>query len=295
METNADEVRSTFMVTPQATAVYRKWENNPKRIEHGVVSAMRDHTTRAIYDCSLETFEWIKDNHTHPLRNVHKEDIDHIELARDWEPGFAFVHLFHLLMEELGRPPLWSEFDQFAYETDRGVQMFGSERIELEGRIFSQELERLTSDHPEWKGLENRARILAKGSLDWRIGNAYYGFMREMFTAVALRERGLDVKVHPLADANFRADGWLGQNILSVFVINPRYKVADQRRAEQRQKGRKKDVEDLFPGDQFRFTELTMVAAEEYGKFHFPGQDVIDEVEQRLRRGIDPSGQQGPA
>ncbi|MGW4829625.1 hypothetical protein ACWEOG_18730 [Amycolatopsis japonica] len=283
METTADEVRATFIVTSQAKAAYADWENNPKRIAHDVVSTMRDHTTKTIYDCTLDTFEWIKENHTHPLGDIKKKDIAHIDLAGDWEPAFAFVHLFHLLMEDLGRPPLWSEFDTFAYATDTGLKMFGTDRLDLEEKIFEQELERLTAEHPTWKGLEHKARLLAKGSLDWRVGLAYYGFMREMFTAVALRERGLDVRVHPLADANFRADGWIDRKILSVFVVNPKYKVEDQQHAEAFQRGRKVAVEKLFPGSLFEFVELTMEGAHEYGKFHLPAEASLDEVAELLR------------
>jgi hypothetical protein len=290
METTADEVRETFLITPEAKHEYfAKWEKNPKRIEAGVVSTMRNHVTKAIYSCTLETFESIKANHTHPLKDIKKKDIEHIELATNWEPDFAFVHLFHLLMEDLGRPPLWSEFDQFAYDTDEGLNMFGYERAVLENKIFDQELERITTEHPTWKNPENRAKLLAAGSLDWRIGNAYYGFMRDMYTAVALRERGLDVRVHPLADANFRADGWVGRNILSVFVINPRYKIADQHRAKRHHAGRKQHVESLFPQRQFDFVALTMDGAHEYGKFHFPSKWAIDKVEQALRPGADQS------
>ncbi|MEV7548481.1 hypothetical protein AB0N89_02530 [Amycolatopsis sp. NPDC089917] len=285
METTADEVRDTFLVTPQAKGVYLSWENNPKRIAHGVVSTMRDHVTKEIYNCTLDTFEWVKENHAHPLEGIKKKDIAHIDLASNWEPDFAFVHLFHLLMEDLGRPPLWSEFDKFAYETDVGLKMFGSERLERQKRIYELELKRLRAEHPTWKGLEHKANALAKGSLDWRVGLAYYGFMREMYTAVALRERGLDVRVHPLADANFRADAWIGQSILSVFVINPKYKVEDQQHAEKFQKGRKKAVEELFPGNLFDFVELTMESAQEYGKFHFPTEASIGEVEGFLRAG----------
>ncbi|QFU90938.1 hypothetical protein [Amycolatopsis sp. YIM 10] len=283
METSADEVRDTFLVTPQAQKVYHDWENNPQRIAHGVVSTMRNHTTKAIYDCSVATFEWIKENHTHPLGNLKKKEIEHIELAENWEPDFAFVHLFHLLMEDLDRPPLWSEFDQFAYGTDEGKAMFGDDRLAREAEIFEQELKRISAERPTWKNPENRAQYLAKGSLDWRIGNAYYGFMRDMYTATALREKGLDVRVHPLADANFRADGWIGNRLLSVFVVNPKYKVADQQKADKVQRGRKKDVEQLFPGSQFEFVTLTMDGASEHGKFHFPNPAAIDEVDQLLR------------
>ncbi|KFZ77012.1 hypothetical protein ED92_38595 [Amycolatopsis sp. MJM2582] len=283
METTADEVRSTFLASPEARHEYfGKWENNPRRIEHGVVSTMRNHVTKAIYSCTLDTFEWIKDNHEHPLKDIKKKDIAHISLAANWNPDFAFVHLFHLLMEDLGRPPLWSEFDRFAYGTGEGMKMFGAERAVRENKIFDQELARITAKSPTAKNPENRAKLLANGSLDWRIGNAYYGFMRDMYTAVALRERGLDVRVHPLADANFRIDGWIGHNILSVFVVNPRYKIADQQRADYHHMGRKRHVEELFPRSEFDFVALTMEGAHEHGKFHFPSKAAIDEVEQLL-------------
>ncbi|WP_326945795.1 hypothetical protein OG439_40725 [Amycolatopsis sp. NBC_01307] len=280
METSADEVRSTFLVTQEAKDTYYRWENNPRRAE--VVSTMRDHTTKAIYDCTLDDFKWIKAHHTHPLGTVRKKDIEHIAWARDWNPRFAFVHLFHLLLEHLNRPPLWSEFDRFVCETETGMNMFGTEREELENRIFTAELRRLRARPPAGKDPESEARRLAKASLDWRVGNAYYGFMREMYTAVALRERGVNVKVHPLADANFRTDGWAGQNILSIFVINPKYKVADQQRAERRQQGRKTAVEKLFPNSEFSFVELTMERAEHFGEFHFPSEEAIEEVSGKL-------------
>lgn len=287
METTADEVRSRFLVTPQARVqYYDKWEHNPRRIEHGVVDTMRDHTTKAIYRWSTAAFEELKKNHTHPLGDLQKAEISHIKLAADWEPNFAFVHLFHRLAEQLKHPPRWSEFDDFVYGTDEGQAMFGNERAELEEVIYAAELERITQKFPRSIDPENRARRLAKGSLDWRIGNAYYGFVREMYTAVALRERGLDVKVHPLADANFRADGWVGSTILSVFVVNPEYKVADEARAEKTQRGRKIRVEKLFPGGEFGFAALTMDAAEEYGKFHLPTPAEIDRVAHDLCREV---------
>ncbi|WP_372671306.1 hypothetical protein [Amycolatopsis kentuckyensis] len=284
METSADEVRSTFLVTQEAKDAYYGWEKDKRRAE--VVETMRDHTTRAIYDCRLEHFEWIKKNHTHPLGDIKKEKIEHIVKASDWYPRFAFVHVFHVLLETLGRLPLWNEVKEFVNSDPQGMKMLGAERAELENEIFTEELEKLVEDHPTWKEPEHGALALAEASLNWRIGNAYYGFMREMYTVVALRALEVPVKVHPLADANFRADGWVNQKILSVFVINPKYKLADEERAMERHQGRKTKVDKLFPKSEFSFVELTMERADHFGVFHFPKVDEIKRVSERLKGAV---------
>ncbi|WP_328447460.1 hypothetical protein [Amycolatopsis sp. NBC_00438] len=284
METSADEVRETFLVTPEAEVAYYGWENDTRRAE--VVRKMRDHTTRAIYDCRLEHFEWIKKNHTHPLGKINKEKIEHITLARDWYPRFAFVHLFHVLLEKLGRLPLWDEVNKFITNDPEGMRMLGAERTELKDRIFPGELETVIAKYPGCKDPENRANALAEASLNWRIGNAYYGFMREMYTVVALRALEVPVKVHPLADANFRTDGWVDEKILSVFVTNPTYKVAEEEeRAMRHHQGRKKKVDKLFPNSEFSFVELTMERADHFGVFHFPKEAEIKRVSELLKGG----------
>lgn len=283
METTGDEVRETFLVTPKARSLYSGWENDAERVEHGVITTVENHTTRAIYRNSSETFDWIKKHHTHPLGDIKKNEIEHIKLAENWYPQYAFVHLFHFLMERLGRPPLWSEFDTFFYGEECGRRMFGKEREELEEEIYESELRSLLAKHGRREGIENRARYLAAGSVDWRIGNGYYGFMRDMYTAVQLRKRGLDARVHPVADALFRADAWVDRSILSIFVINPKYKTADRRRARKVQAERKIKVEEIYPDGEFNFVALTLEAAEEHGKFHFPTEPELDRAEQQIR------------
>ncbi len=58
----------------------------------------------------------------------------------------------------------------------------------------------------------------------WRIGNYYYSFLREIHLLSILRETGLDLLFHPLADALFRVDAWLGDLVLSLYVGNARYR-----------------------------------------------------------------------
>ncbi|KAA9154565.1 hypothetical protein FPZ12_031530 [Amycolatopsis acidicola] len=283
METTGEEVRETFLITPQAVAVHHRWEHNKDRLAHGVIATMRDHVTRAIYDCSLSTFDWIEQRHVHPLGNIAQEDIEHIVAARDWYPNFAFVHIFHLLMEQLGRPPLWSEYEDFCNTPD-GLAKIGKNYGILKERIFDQEITRLKARFPRGKGLEHRARTLASASLNWRAGNAYYGFMRDMYTAVALRSRGLDVRVHPIADALFRTDAWSGNNILSIYVGNPAFRESSTKNGKEYHKGRKMRVDEILAESSFCFHTLALPAARRHGVFHFPSDADLDKVEQELRR-----------
>lgn len=290
METTCGEVLRTFHVTPQAQQLYHDWENNEERRTRGVIETVRNHITRVPYQLSAEDFDRLKENHErnndHPLRDIRFEDIKDIKKGIDWEPAFAFVHLFHFLTEDLGRLPGWTECSYFFCQDETGRRILGEERETKEQEIYLDELEKLRAKYPAAKGIEHRAKMLAKDSLDWRVGLAYYGFTREMYTVVKLRERGLDLRVHPLADALFRADAWVNRNIISIYVLNPNFK-GDLERSKKKQAGRKRTVESIYGNatPRFNFVPITLERAghADRGKFYFPTDQALDEAEQTIR------------
>lgn len=124
------------------------------------------------------------------------------------EPSFSFSHLFHYVMEVIGRMPTWDEFSRFFLKTERRLEMFGRECHEKFADLVA-------------SGVERHA---ASKALRWRAGNAYYGIARDIFTTVQLRHRGVDARCHPLADTLFRFDGSVGRTVISLRVDNRHYR-----------------------------------------------------------------------
>lgn len=52
----------------------------------------------------------------------------------------------------------------------------------------------------------------------WRLGNAYYSCLRELYVLAVLREAGVPAEYHVIADALFRADFRAGETIISLYV-----------------------------------------------------------------------------
>lgn len=291
METSADEVKDRFLVTPQAIQEYTEWTNDEARRIHGVVDTVLNHVSRAIYNTTSADLEWIKLTNQHPLRRINKKDIEHIVLARDWEPEFAFSHVFCHLTEQIGRPPLWQEFNKFMKSDQVGIKMMGHEIIKRKDRITRDEIRLVSqmSDKRRWnlsfESIQNKARSNAQDALDWRLGNAYYGIMRDVWAVTKLRESGLEIKTHPLADALFRTDAWVGNVIVSLYVKNPYFK---DETATKKHGGRKRRVESLLGSaeNSFRFESITLEAAKEHGTFHVPTSRALKSAAEKVRAGL---------
>lgn len=103
----------------------------------------------------------------------------------------------------------------------------------------------------------------------WRLGNSYYSMLRELYVLAVLREGGLAVEYHVIADALFRADFWLGDTVISLFVSNTRYRDGGGG-------GRKQHPREIlgdYPG--FRFADMPRLTRHEYGTVHLPSRSEI--------------------
>jgi len=146
---------------------------------------------------------------THALKGLtaaaHREFLD----VSDFSPPFAIEYLLHDCLERLGRVPRWNDvvFYLFNIERDRYIVPFMNKY-------------HLISGTPETKlGSPYFA------TLQWRTGNAYYSFLREIHLLTMLRQTyGLDVRYHVLADVEFKADLIAGDTLVALYLPNKKYR-----------------------------------------------------------------------
>lgn len=119
-------------------------------------------------------------------------------------------------------------------------------------------------------------KALTIEAMRWRVGNSYYGILRDIYTMVQLRAHGLDVRAHPLADALFRVGAWAGRTVLSLRVRNALFRDSE--------KGRKIPAEELLrhAHPNFAFEPIQIERVEEFGEVHLPKPADIRQVAQRL-------------
>jgi hypothetical protein len=262
METTFDEVLSTFLVTSNARREYDKWRTSPLRIDKGVIDTVTNLRTRVVYTITPHDVRTTCGQSEHALGEIQWNDIKRIDSAKNWQPTYAFTHLLHYLMEKDGTLPTWQRFLNFFTRDRIGRLMLGDEAAILRDQLVTTGV-----------SYEN-----ASNALIWRAGNAYYGLVRDIYTVVSLRVRGIDARAHPLADALFRVDSWIGREILSIRVRNKIYADGVY--------GRKLRAEDLLvdsnPPFSYKAIELDPIMI--YGKIKLPSEDALSEYASEIHR-----------
>jgi hypothetical protein len=259
VETTADDVMQKFCTSRRAETVYRAWREDPRRRQ--VVPVVMAHRVRTVYALGAGDVTEVCKRTEHALGDVRRADGEAVRAIVNWHPDFAFTHMFHFCMEKSERVPTYQEFRQFTQTDPLGQEMLGSP-----SRAAVAEAVR--------RG-ENAAR--ARAAMRWRVGNAYYSFLREIYTAVELRERGVDLRMHPLADALFRVDGWVGSTALSLRIGN-----AEFRKGENQ--GRKTPAEKMLADNlpPLKFDAVELRPATEFGRVHLPTAQHLDRAAESL-------------
>lgn len=235
-----------------ARAELGRWRGDPHKAE--VVAVVEAHRTRMLYRLRPEDVLAVARRTEHALGDVQRVVGEGVSQIRDWHPAFAFTHVFHVAMEAHGGVPTYQEFRDYC-------------RSDPAGRCMLED--------PAWEAIDGAARDgvprqRAIQAMRWRVGNAYYSFLRELHTVVELRALGLDARAHPLADALFRSDAWVGDVNLSLYIGNDRY------RAQLR--GRKPRPEALL-GDArppFRYVSIELNTRPRYGQVFLPERNNIE-------------------
>jgi hypothetical protein len=260
-----------LLVTDDARNAYQTWREHPRR--RRVVPVVESHRTRVLYDLTPQDVEQVCRDTEHALGEVKSKQVARISGARDWNPDFAFTHLLHYCMEQQKRLPTWQEFRHFLLETEEGHEMLGRQARQCRDSLIGPDV----------------SKDLATDAMRWRVGNSYYGVLRDIYTVVQLRAQGLDVRAHPLADALFRVDAWSGRTVLSLRVRNAMFRDAHG--------GRKLPAEDLLRDARPRFhvEPIELEPADKFGVVHLPKQTDIRHAAQRLTQRSTSSTLQRPS
>lgn len=258
-ETSAEDVLDQFCTSASTSRLFAGWKKDPRR--RHVVPVLMNHRARTVYRLTMAAVRSVCRNTEHALGNVKRADGEAVAAIVDWHPDFAFTHMFHICMERNGQLPRYEEFRNFTKYDDLG-------RFMLHQPSLAKVREVAASSVPGW---------LARAAMRWRVGNAYYSFLREIYTIVGLRELGVDIRVHPLADALFRADGWTDSTVLSLRVGNRKFK---QGADEGRKIPAERWLADLQPPVNFEAIELR--PATEFGRVHLPSEAQLRETAARL-------------
>jgi hypothetical protein len=234
-----------------ARELVRDWMADPYHA--CVVPFVEAHVTAALYRLTPRDVAAVCEETEHALGDVSRQTAESVASIRDWHPPFAFVHMLHYALEAEGAVPTYQRFRQMSVDDD-----FLAGALLRPSRAAVSDAQLLGS-----------SRQAALDAMRWRVGNAYYSFLREVYTIVALRSIGLDVRYHVLADALFAVDFWCGDTAVSLYVGNARFK--------QDSGGRKVRPETVFADARppLAFREMTLPVAPAFGVVHLPAIEQI--------------------
>jgi hypothetical protein len=239
-ETTLDDVLATFGPSRNGMREYETWRQGGRPDE--VVAVASSLRMRFVYKLTVEDVEGVCRRTKHALGKIDKTSIDGIDDATNWSPDFAFTHIFGYYVERNHDLPTWQSLLDFVWDDDTGYAMLGGRAVD------------------KFEALDSRfGAARAKDALYWRMGLAYYSFLRETHAVTVLRAAGIDIRIHPIADAIFKADGWCGNKILSLRIGNARFKDG--------KKGRKRTADQVLNDarSEFRFATVQLPCEHKYG------------------------------
>ncbi|MBV1853948.1 hypothetical protein [Catellatospora tritici] len=258
--TTIQDVRTHFD-SPGTRRAFAAWQVDPRYGQ--VVSHLEQHVTEVLYQVTVADVADVCRRTEHALGEVSRAVAESVKPVVDWNPAFAFTHVLHHLLEESEAIPTWRDFITFFRSDRTGYAMLGRAIAEKSEELLATGLPRSSVDD----------------AMHWRVGNAYYSFLRELWVVANLRAAGVDVRMHPVADALFRVDAWFERTALIVYVANAKFR--DQHA------GRKVRAEQLLRGAEpgFDIDTVQLRTAAAFGRVHLPSQSDIKQVAERLKRG----------
>jgi hypothetical protein len=254
--TTASDVVERFAVTPRARRELTKWQNRSG--QRHVVDHVNAHVATVAHRLDVEAVQDTCRATEHALGEARRKRSESVTAIRDWRPDFAMTHVYHYALETLGRCYTYQGFREFC-DTDP-----------IAHRMLWAPAEAAIQDAVAAGTAPSRARE----AMRWRIGNSYYSWLRETYTITYLRAAGLDMRVHPLADAVFRVDGWLGRCVLVLYIKNKDFRDGTA--------GRKSAAADVL-GDGFHYIEKRLDAPTTFGHVQLPSSRDLDALVEQLR------------
>ncbi|MCH9733108.1 MAG: hypothetical protein K0U78_00895 [Actinomycetia bacterium] len=255
--TTSDEVIVHLAVSDPARRALASWLKSRPQVAEYVLS----HETRVPYTTSLADLQYVAEHTDHALGHVSKDQISKVTSIRDWNPPFAMTHVLHYALETIGGPFTYQDFQEFCNNNSKARSML---------------------TNPSLEAVETAAvlhgRPLARMAMKWRVGNSYYSFLRELITLASLREVGIDLRIHPLADALFRTDAWTKNCIVSLYIGNSQFRNGNR--------GRKPQPKELL-GSSFRYLSLELPTQHIFGSVHVPDENRLCAAAQEIRHTLE--------
>jgi hypothetical protein len=267
MTTASDVLKRFAGRSKNASRLYSEWKAHPDRI--AVVDAVTALSTNVLDSATPEQVRSVASTTEHALGDSTSAVARKVTIIRDWSPPFAFTHVFHIATERLGFIPRWQDFRQASRDDDEIRSM-----VWEPARAITNEAVALGWDKGE-----------IREALRWRIGNAYYSFLREMHVFSVLKNEMADINVHPLADALFRVDLWSCNVNINLFIGNPIYR--------KQSVGRKMTSASLL-GDaapKFEFVDIELEPRRAFGVVHLVNErDIVNIIHNISTAASDRSG-----
>jgi hypothetical protein len=241
-----------FIRSDTARERFAWWKDDPKRVD--VIPRVMAHRSRVVLDVTPADVEAVCRNTDHALERIRREHAESVEYIRDWTCPFAMTHIFHFITERDGAIPTWQQFKR-----RHSTPEFSSIILEPAEEAVDYCVKHLGISRPR-----------AQDSMQWRIGNAYYSFLREQWVHAYLRSQGIGILQHPLADTLFAVDGWTGSRILSLFIGNPAYRASTS--------GRKRTAQERLAGSlpPFTFINMQLPVPNQFGEVFLPSRSTLD-------------------
>jgi very-short-patch-repair endonuclease len=224
----------------RAARSYREWlERAQRNPDYGPVQAFvhaqRHDTLHALAVAEVERIAADPDPAVrtgHALGRIRKDEPGVIA-TRDFSTPWAIAYLLHGLLESMGRVPRWQDVDRHLRGAASSLYYGPFTQAFRYGSKSAQEI-----------------RAFERG-FQYRVGNAYYSFLREVDLMARLREiHGLQVRYHVLADVHYRVDFWCRNVLVALWVENPRYRQGNE--------GRKPKPEHYLDASGFRLLRLEL-------------------------------------
>lgn len=255
-KTEAVDVVEHFCVSSEARSRFDRW-----RLDRPEVAAyVLGHVTRTPYETTRDDLTRVIEETEHALGNIKKRDIKDVTLVGDWHPRFAMMHVLHYALETFGGPFTFQAFRDFCGR-DPGAR-----------EMLWDPAQALVADASPLVG-----RSRAKAAMKWRIGLAYYSFLRELVTIVELRNRGIELEMHPLADALFRVDCWIDRTAVGLYIASSKYRDGAA--------GRKPQPEHVL-GSGFSHVAINIPAQHDFGVVHLPSAEALDTAASQIKRAL---------
>lgn len=245
LRTTMPDILLAFCRTQAAHSAFDQWLLR----ESDVATVMLGHVTQRVYDVTSRDIEDIARTTKNALGSVRQADAARLPAMRDWTSPFPLAFALHRFAEDVG-VSTFDEFRTWCSSTPMGQLMVWNDLVAVQQELCD------SGAHHEH--VMNASR--------WRIGNAYYGFMRELYVASILRECGLDIRLHPVAQRVFHVDAWTPEMMLSVTVGNSSHQHGSKRRLNP----------SLLNGHAMRHHSITLDTPVNFGRIHLPERAAVE-------------------